>query len=55
MSETERLEMGFIVDGDYICDGCWTRPGMEHAEHRCHRDDGAWADPRQVCTCKLCT
>lgn len=23
-------------------------------EHRCHRGDAAWADPRQVCTCKEC-
>lgn len=49
MSEwRERLEFGWLVDGKFICDGCGVRDGFEH---RCCRDDGKWADPRQVCSC----
>lgn len=45
---TERLEFGWLKDGKFICDGCGVRDGFEH---RCGRDDGVWADSRQVCSC----
>jgi hypothetical protein len=44
----ERLEHGWLRGDKFTCDGCAVREGHEH---RCCRDDGVWADSRQVCTC----
>lgn len=48
---SQRLEFGWILDnGRYICDGCNVRDGHMH---RCHHNDGAWADGHS-CDCTEC-